>query len=895
MSNTPSPSQEHAPAKKIGRRVFGFGLAATAVSAALATDEKHEGHEGEEKDQGETPHKEIAPEQQEHLPDWLDYSTAFAVGGAFGYHVLYKGAKEGVALNWDSAADVNGAAGARILALRLLGGEEGKHLAKEEANEIVHGLIPVPVLLALSDATTTNLKIDAEAIFKKVADNQEKVTSYRDIQRPGLGESIEVWQTHLEKVNQDITDKVAQITAICSVFAPLGTTYTSSALANTLKKEVLRMLYEQSYAQEVIQRHRSDEYQAAIASASGLIDADGELAVILKSQVHKAAAKRADELFNGHGGFSNLMLTLSSNIQGTWVLGDPPEIYYAINHATKRPIRVAKAEAVGLANAQFFTLGLTSWWLKKAGIQKKGNYIKNYGSGVVKSLRSIGELVDGDVRSVSFNEGGKFIGELEKALTQKAEQNDKKAQEVLEVLRKIPKAKLQFPIAKYIFDKWRKLQEWLGRVPDVDASDEIFESMDEFVKDPFMDRLQDAYKEKLEASNGKIDSKTFKGMESVLKEVGRKIQDAKAEKLAELLEGMMIEGPSELDKKALEEMRKLVDERRKEPIDPEIQARADHMLNMLTELEQELDGYTSEKRADRIKMALDEMAAANDANDNEQKEDKASRKENVFKIFNVPDKKTLKDALGKITQIPEGEEDAVVGTEKVGVVGEDVEAARRETKTQHHIPFLGLSHSAEEVLFALLTQIPSVPALSRVAGKLIPMLVGVKSGEKPSQNQLKLVISITLAITALISAFADNVAAYMFGEKVLSDFFKRAYGENILEERPEILDNISIATLKVAENAGSLSKIGNGPNFSQKGMMIKEDAKFNQGISIDEYDVELGDTMLWKNHFASVANAASVTAYSMYVIKAIPSDPINDNGNAAVNANQVTYPFEVAA
>lgn len=234
-------------------------------------------------------------------------------------------------------ADVNGAAGARILALRLLGGEEGEHLAHEEAHEIAGGLLPVPILLALSDATTTQLQIDAEAIFKKVEGTIEHTQSYRDIQRPGLGENIDVWQSHLEKVNKDIVDKTAQITAICSVFAPLGTTYTSSALANTLKKEVLHMLYEQSYALEVIQEERLHAYRQAIKNTQHTVPKgeDQNLEIIVKTEVHQKAAERADKLFNGPGGFSNLMVTLSSNIQGTWALGDPPEIYYAISHARK--------------------------------------------------------------------------------------------------------------------------------------------------------------------------------------------------------------------------------------------------------------------------------------------------------------------------------------------------------------------------------------------------------------------------------------------------------------------------------------------------------------------------------------------------------------------------------
>lgn len=46
----------------------------------------------------------------------------------------------------------------------------------------------------------------------------------------------------------------------------------------------------------------------------------------------------------------------------------------------------------------------------------KKDYLKGYTSGLGKSLKSIAELVDGDLRSVSFNEGGKFTEKLERAL-----------------------------------------------------------------------------------------------------------------------------------------------------------------------------------------------------------------------------------------------------------------------------------------------------------------------------------------------------------------------------------------------------------------------------------------------------------------------------------------------
>lgn len=91
---------------------------------------------------------------------------------------------------------------------------------------------------------------------------------------------------------------------------------------------------------------------------------------------------------------------------------------------------------------------------------------------------------------------------------------------------------------------------------------------------------------------------------------------------------------------------------------------------------------------------------------------------------------------------------------------------------------------------------------------------------------------------------------------------------------------------------GVSSKIGNGPNFSHKAMKILANEKVNQGIGIKEQEIQLGDTMLWKNHFASAANVASIAMYSAYVMKAMPNKPENEN---ALNNKAQQVPFDVAA
>jgi len=97
------------------------------------------------------------------------------------------------------------------------------------------------------------------------------------------------------------------------------------------------------------------------------------------------------------------------------------------------------------------------------------------------------------------------------------------------------------------------------------------------------------------------------------------------------------------------------------------------------------------------------------------------------------------------------------------------------------------------------------------------------------------------------------------------DFFKSAFGNDVFTEFPEALDVIAIASVKVAENAGNLTKVGNGPNFSQEQMTVVGDGKFAQGISIEMANMKMSDTLPNKNYFASVGNIVSVGFFSQYV------------------------------
>ena len=162
------------------------------------------------------------------------------------------------------------------------------------------------------------------------------------------------------------------------------------------------------------------------------------------------------------------------------------------------------------------------------------------------------------------------------------------------------------------------------------------------------------------------------------------------------------------------------------------------------------------------------------------------------------------------------------------------------------------------MLWALLTQIPSVPAISRLADISIPAINGVKGNETPTPAQLKRIVATLLPIEAGMSGIADNVAAYMFSRIVMMGFFERTFGHNVFKEFPDLKGNIGIIAKMIAEQAGSLTKVGNGPNFSQEKCLILHDDSNNQGISIDRVNVPMGETLPQENAFSSVANGTLV-------------------------------------
>lgn len=818
--NEPMPIGRREAIKRGGEVVLGITGAVLAAKAgiknAIAGTLKpaNEKHESEGEPENEKPVGSRA----------LDIGTALLVAGNFGRHVLWRGAIKGHDLGPRSAAEMNALAWMRIAALKALGDEKTANLAGHEIHEIEGGLLPMPLLVALSDATTTELKVDAPLIFEAVKDSHKAPVKYENIERPKFPANIAEWEKHLQQVNTDITKKTAQIAAITSVMAPLGTTYTSSSLANDLKEEILRMLYEQSLSLGVIEAKRK--------AGEKPDDEESELYWLEneREEIRKAAYKRADDLFNGSMGYSKLMFALAANTQGSWGLGDPPEIYFAIDYIND-PITLLKAHGVGALNSEAYTILLNAMWLQKVGAlsPKKGlgEFLSALKTTVAAIIRSVSNK---DLRSTSFNGNERHVQGVLAALSDKTDPSGK----LRKLLQSLPKPRIRFSLKDYLAKKAGILSGKTKRMEQIASS--VIATPEDFACSGVFSELVRAF-----------NAGDRKGAKKMIEAVEARLQETKATDLSVLFEGLMDEEVAANEAGETEG---------ETPAEAPPKAGKTHTERIMDEVSHVLVGMDDNTRKGRIEDALEILGIGYVTGETGEKPDKRKYGAEVYEALRKADEKTIARAISQFTSV-EGHEDIVPGMDDDAKLGEDVAEAKQHAAGKEHAPSF-LSHSAKEVLWALLTQIPSVPAISRLADISIPAINGVKENETPTTAQLKRIVATLLPIEAGMSGVADNVAAYMFARIVMMGFFERTFGQDVFKEFPTIKGSIGIIAKMIAEQAGSLTKVGNGPNFSQEKCVILSDNSNRQGISIDRVNVPMGETLPHKNVFSSVANGTLV-------------------------------------
>lgn len=101
-------------------------------------------------------------------------------------------------------------------------------------------------------------------------------------------------------------------------------------------------------------------------------------------------------------------------------------------------------------------------------------------------------------------------------------------------------------------------------------------------------------------------------------------------------------------------------------------------------------------------------------------------------------------------------------------------------------------------------------------------------------------VALTLGATAVISSVADNVAAYLFGKKVMEGIFEKAYGPDFKKDflLKQYANN---APLLAAIIGGSATKVGNGANF----LIKKVEAKLEGNeIKVEQRRIGLGESVV---------------------------------------------------
>lgn len=384
----------------------------------------------------------------------MNLATATAVGTAFAYCVGWRGFKEGKPFDLDTVSMVGGAQMLRMTIMKLFGGEREQHIAMEELAELEHGILPVPVLVALSDITTTSLRVDAtklEAAARSgLSDNTE---SYASRTRPALSAGREVWQKYLERVEADVSRETTKVIALTSAIAPIATTYSSAASANDMADEVCRRVFELSYARAVLAKKGRGS----------------EGAVIDEAEIFDRAQADCDDLMNGPKGFMKLTLTLAANVQGAAFIGDPPEIYAALNHASEDPAMLAKLHASGIVLSELLSLSLTYGYLRGSlGIRANmGTFAMEFAAMQRRALAGIAESGIAAASELEKKRKGEdFVSRTAALLgADDGSASTEAARRMVEEARRIAPTLLQLDIAGYV-EKRRGILGRLSGKPD---------------------------------------------------------------------------------------------------------------------------------------------------------------------------------------------------------------------------------------------------------------------------------------------------------------------------------------------------------------------------------------------------------------------------------------------
>lgn len=682
---------------------------------------------------------------------------------------------------------------ARLVILSMTDPEIANHEIQEHLSSY-----PLVFGLAVLAETASHIKVSNDQIFN----NSEVV---REITKEfGIGEednsntlqeseNLEVWENHLKEISSRLTTTVARNAALTTTLAPLGTTYSSSAIANSNFEVILTTLVELNYAKRVVEIKKKAESRGDIFVFEGN---DIE-------KLKKEAKKQSIDQMNGKDGYIHLNLALASNTNGNALIGDPPFLYFLKNH----PDFFLKASAFGLAASEITTIAMNYYWLARVGGGiEAASFLPQFIQNEYKTLQTLSSSVkNGALRDVSFC-GGR---EAAKALTRKLEslqenQTNEDKQEfakqsintINQLLHSIPEPALYLDVKGIIKQKSGILAGYLKG----EKIDTISRQLSGMPLEEFLTSIKSKGGSSIQKPRH---PKEFRNSVNTLHSSA---VDQQTSHLTALFELLLSEKEGDLPN--LEE---IFHQLTAIPISTDLPTKEFYydLVNGLT-------SHDIEKLKDNDLQNLSEAAAK------------------VYSLLGTVGAEQVKKALEDSLLLAEGQE------------------------SEHQDKSL-LGHQAKDVLYALLSQIPAVPSLVKMATLILPKLAGVNTKEGPTKIQLETMTNSTLITIAVISGVADNVAAYLFGEQVLTNMYKEFYGEDVFDKHPELFEVLTMSALYMAVEGGSLSKAGNGPNF----MLSRFDDEGNQ------VDMNLGSTLF--NAYSWVQNAAFYSILKEQIKQALPT------------------------
>lgn len=618
---------------------------------------------------------------------------------------------------------------------------------------------------------------------------QESVIDFDDLD---VTQDLEAWEGYLELVQQDVIDSLSQNAATTAIFAPLTTTYSSSAIADENHKNIYKQVARLRYVKEVIdvKRHQVSR------KSSEYIDRNQV------EQLQQDAQEKALEIMNGFGGFNHLSLTLATNANGMALIGDPPMLFYLSRHGVEEFVELS---AKGFAVSEVSELMLTYAFLKRAGVNVKiPEYTASFFANQGKTLRKIGQsLTDGALRDVSFNGGRKASREVTRLLEalDKEGVSEDVRNELISKMHETPEPSIFVDPRTLVKNKLerlekmklvRKTKETVGNLTNTDTttlSDEVVQYMKMFESGEFEDYVNYFASEDYRSLVENDEKGSIKAVLKAMQMIGA---NSESSKLTALLESLIIHTHPENEEVSRAEegdstvppvnvvMDSLATIDARVAGKPDVNQLFSDLMSITPEEFEQYEEDLKSRQGDEGDVAMQEDQQG-------LSEEKAEKIKGIYDSFRMLDNEDVRSAL----------EDALLLAEKEEYVHEDDEM---------------LSESAKEVLFALTSQLPVVPSWVVVSEDLLERTMGAKDGELTRQAVLNQ-ISVLLGEGAAFSATADNVAAYLFVETVMEKIMIDYYGEEFYRSNHELQEIAWTSSAMIAMVAGANSKYGNGPNL----------------------------------------------------------------------------------